>query len=318
MRSGRLARAGQITLGLLWLIDGALQFQPYMFGSSFVTTVLLPNAVGQPGVIGSPVIWVARLVEAHVALFNAFAATIEVLIGIGLLYRRTVRLALLVSFAWASGIWFSGEGLGMLFTGTANPLTGAPGAALLYILAGLQCWPRGAPRRREADGAELGLLGERGPRITCGALWLGLAALWLLPANRGAGAIHDAIAAAPSGRPWLSGILDAASAATVGRGTTIAIVMALTSATIGLAVLYGWHPQTFLGLAIGLSIVYWIVGQGLGGVFTGRATDVGTAPLMILLAWMLGRAQPQCSGWPGRVAQPLSASATPSGAGLPT
>ncbi|HEU5442483.1 MAG TPA: hypothetical protein VFU61_01580, partial [Steroidobacteraceae bacterium] len=111
--SGRAARAGQISLGLLWLIDGGLQFQPYMFGKSFVTGVLLPSAAGQPGFIGAPIGWVAHLIEPHVALFNAFAATLEVLIGLGLLHRRTVGAALAVSFAWAAGIWFGGEGLGM-------------------------------------------------------------------------------------------------------------------------------------------------------------------------------------------------------------
>ena len=47
--SERIARRSQIGLGLLWLIDGILQFQPYMFGKAFVTGVLLPSAAGQPG-----------------------------------------------------------------------------------------------------------------------------------------------------------------------------------------------------------------------------------------------------------------------------
>lgn len=92
-----MARRCQIALGLLWLIDGALQFQPYMFGKSFVTGVLLPSAAGQPNFIGTPITWLAHLVEPHVVLFNAFAAGLEVLIGVGLLYRRTVRPALAVS-----------------------------------------------------------------------------------------------------------------------------------------------------------------------------------------------------------------------------
>jgi hypothetical protein len=58
-------------------------------------------------------------------VFNAFASTLQVVIGLGLFYGRTVKPALLVSFIWATGIWFTGEGLGMLFTGTASPLTGA-------------------------------------------------------------------------------------------------------------------------------------------------------------------------------------------------
>ncbi len=100
--SERIVRRGQISLGLLWLIDGILQFQPYMFGRSFVTGVLLASAARQPSFIAAPITWIAHLVEPRVVLFNAFSASLEVLIGIGLLLRRTVRPALLVSFAWAS------------------------------------------------------------------------------------------------------------------------------------------------------------------------------------------------------------------------
>jgi hypothetical protein len=283
----RAARPSQITLGLLWLIDGALQSQPYMFGKSFVTTVLLPNRLGQPSFIGSPIGWIAHLIEPHVALFNTFAATIEVLIGVGLLYRRTVRAALAISFVWATGIWFAGEGLGMLFTGTASPLTGAPGAALLYVLAGLMCWPRKAATRVAPNSPAPGLLGDRTARLAYSAIWLGSAVLWLLPANSGSGAVHDAIARAPSGADWLSATLDAVSTATAGRGTTIAIALAIVSATIGLAVINGRHSHAFLVLAISLAVAYWIVGQGLGGVLTGQATDVGSAPAMILIASIL-------------------------------
>ncbi|HLH64337.1 MAG TPA: hypothetical protein VKV27_01420 [Solirubrobacteraceae bacterium] len=271
------------------MLDGALQFQPYMFGKTFITGVLLPNAAGQPRFIAAPIIWIAHLIEPHVALFNGFAATLQALIGLGLLYRRTVKPALLVSFVWALGIWFSGEGLGMIFTGNASPLTGAPGAALLYVLVGLMCWPRAGTlrARTRGRGAGSGLIGERGMRLTWAGLWLGSAALWLSPANDGASAVHDAIATAPSGVGWLSSVLSFAARITAGQGTTIAVALALLSATIGVAVLRSWHAKAFLGLAIAISVLYWIVGQGLGGVFTGQATDVSTAPLMILIAAIL-------------------------------
>ena len=71
----------------------------------------------------------------------------------GLLYRPTVKLALAVSFAWVLVVWWFGEGFGMLFMNMANPLTGAPGAVLLYAIVGLLVWPNGRPG---------GLLGVRG------------------------------------------------------------------------------------------------------------------------------------------------------------
>lgn len=279
----------QIVLGVIWLIDGALQFQPYMFGKTFITGVLLPNASGQPGIIASPILWIANLIEPHVVLFNAFAATLQVLIGAGLLYRRTVKPALLLSFVWAMGIWFTGEGLGMIFTGTANPLTGAPGAALLYVLVGLMCWPR-ARTVRTPDGrrvAKLGLIGERGARLAWAGIWLGSAALWLLPANDSSNAVHDAIAAVPAGAGWLASLLTETARMTAGHGTAIAIVMAAVSAAIAVAVLRDWHAKPFLILAIVISLAFWVFGQGFGCVLTGEATDVNAAPLMILIASIL-------------------------------
>jgi len=197
-------RTLQIALGLTWLLDGALQLQPFMFTRSFVTQIIPPNTSGQPGLVAAPIKLFDHLIEPRVALFNAFAATIQILIGLGLLFRPTVKAALLTSFAWAFGVWWIGEGLGGLLTGTASPLTGAPGAALLYLLAGLITWPRSRSQtRRNAAG---GVLGERGALGAWALLWLGSAALWLLPANRTADALRDQIARAPSGADWLSSI----------------------------------------------------------------------------------------------------------------
>lgn len=303
-----IARIGQVALGLLWFADGALQFQPYMFGQTFVTGVLLPASHGQPAIIGGPIVWMAHIVASHVALFNLGAATLQVLIGLGLLYRPAVKLSLIVSFVWASCIWFAGEGLGMIFTGTASPLTGAPGAAVLYVLASLICWPlTGAARKARRDAAV---------RRVWSVLWLGAAVLWLLPANDGPGSAHDAIATAPTGARWLSGILSSVAHGAAGRGTTIALVFAAISASIGISVLYRWHATAFLGLAIGVSAGYWVVGQGLGGVFTGQATDPGTAPVMIVTASLLlarehartptplGRFSPNTGPAPGLKAYP--------------
>jgi hypothetical protein len=284
----RVTRITQVILGLIWLIDGALQFQPYMFGKTFITGVIDPNAVGQPGVIADPIIWIAKLIEPHVGVFNGFAATLQVAIGLGLLCRRTVKPALLGSFAWALGIWFTGEGLGGIFSGTANPLTGAPGAALLYIVVGLMCWPRVARvARGETIMKRFGLLGDRGARGVWAILWLGSAALWLLPANDGSSAVHDAIVSVPTGAGWLTSLLSTAASASAGHGYEIAIAMAVLSAIVGIGVLRGRHLRPYLALGIAVSLVYWVIGQGFGGIFTGQATDVDAAPLIILIGSML-------------------------------
>jgi hypothetical protein len=272
----------QIALGLIWLIDGALQLQPFMFGRAFVTQIIAPNETGQPGLVALPIKLAAHLIEPRIALFNLFAVTIQVLIGIGLIYRPTAKAALLTSFGWALGVWWIGEGLGGLFTGTASPLTGAPGAALLYMLAGLIAWPQA--RRRTGRTAAGGLLGERGALTAWALLWLGSAALWLLPANRADDAVHDAVASAPSGARWLSSIHTALADASSGHGIAIAVGAASLSAAVGLAVLLARCAKPALALSISIGLVYLVIGQGIGGILTGSGTDPGTGPLIILLA----------------------------------
>ena len=55
-------------------------------------------------------------------------ALIQVGIGLGLLYRRTVKLALAASLVWAAIVWWLGEAFGMLFMNTAcrSPAHRAP------------------------------------------------------------------------------------------------------------------------------------------------------------------------------------------------
>ncbi|MGH3399019.1 MAG: hypothetical protein ACRDPO_30485, partial [Streptosporangiaceae bacterium] len=138
----------QLALGLVWLVDAALQFQPFMFTRGFVTQVIDPAAMGSPGVISRSVMGTGQLVLTHPALFNAAFATIQLALAAGLLWRRTTRLALAGTIVWALGVWWLGEGLGGLLTGTASPVTGAPGAALLYVVIAVLAWPRRADRDR--------------------------------------------------------------------------------------------------------------------------------------------------------------------------
>lgn len=272
----------QVALGLIWLVDGALQLQPFMFSRSFVTQIIAPNAIGQQGFVAAPVTYMAHLIEPRVALFNLFAAAIQLLIGLGLIYRPTVKVALPGIVLVGAGCLVDRRGLGGLLTGTASPLTGAPGAALLYVLVGLLAWPRAGCQTGSA--AARGVLGERGARAAWAALWLGSGVLWLMPANRAAGAVHDAIANAPSGAGWLSSIQSSVAAATAGQGLAIAIIAAVVSAVIGLAVLFDRGTKPLLALSVVIAVVYFVIGQGMGGVFTGSGTDPGTGPLLILLA----------------------------------
>lgn len=270
-------RTIQTLLGLLWLVDGALQFQSFMYSKGFIQ-MMMSNASGQPGWLASTITWAAHLAQRDLTVFNTLFALTQVLIGIGLLYRPTVKPALAVSFAWVLVVWWVGEGLGMLLTNTASPLTGAPGAVLLYAIIGLVVWPG------ERVG---GLLGVRGARMAWAILWLAMGWLWLLAANSSANATHDLISAAPSGASWLTSLQHAAANAAGGGGLVIALILASLSAMIGVAVAINWRAKTFLAVAIALNLAYWVLGQGLGGILTGSGTDPNAGPLFIVFALAL-------------------------------
>lgn len=277
-------RIGQVALGVIWCIDGLLKLQPYFF-HHFAGGVIDPNAAGQPGVIGEPIRWVGSVVKSAQTPFTLLASLGELSIGLGLLNQRTVRPALALSFAWALNVWLTGEGLGGLFTSsTPSPLTGVIGTAPIYIVVGLLLWPRAGSDRERTD---FGLLGSRGARVAWAALWLGAAALWLSPSNAGAGSLAGAFRGAPSGASWLSSLHSSAAGAVGGSGMTITLVLAVLSSEVALCVLWGRGTRPALLLSIPLSLGFWVLGEGFGGLFTGQATDVGTAPLMILLAAVL-------------------------------
>jgi hypothetical protein len=271
------ARTLQTVLGLIWLLDGGLQFQSFMYSKGFIK-MLTGNAAGQPGWLHDSVIWGAHLAQHNLTVYNTLFASVQVALGLGLLYRPTVKLALAASFGWVLIVWWFGEAFGMLFMNMANALTGAPGAVFLYALIGLIVWPNGRPG---------GLLGVRGARISWAVLWVLMGCLWLLAVNSSANATRTLINAAPSGMSWLSSVQSGFASAAKGNGLIIALVLAFLSFAIGIAVAVNWHPRRFLIAAIVLNLLYWVVGQGFGGIFAGGATDPNAGPLFVLLACAL-------------------------------
>lgn len=273
--TGCLARL-RLALGVCWLLDGLLQLQPFMFRSAFAATVLRPNAAGQPRIVGAPILVAAHLVARHPLPWNLAFAGVQLAIGLGLLSRRTQRWALAASFAWALGIWWLGEGLGGILAGTASPLTGAPGAALLYGALGLVAWPglQASTARAVARG------------LWC-AVWCGWGVLWYLPANRAPGGVRDAIAASALNAPtWLHGML-AAVARVVGMGGLGLAALAATVCVVVGAGVATRRPLPFVAVGIVLATLAWVVGQSAGGLSTGQATDPNTGPLVVLLGAVL-------------------------------
>ena len=282
------ARAIQIGLGVIWLLDGLLQLQPQMFGKNFADHVILPSAQGQPGIVAGAITHVAHLIAVQPAVIDTIFALVQILIGVGLLLRETVRPALVLSFGWALGVWAFGEGFGMLLTGMASPLTGAPGAALLYAAIGLLVWPRDAGPAVSGPAAAEGPLGERGGQAVWAVVWSGMGILWLLPANRAGGSISGAISGAVSGEPgWLAHVQLSVAHAFGGGGGAVAVVCGVLSFVIGLGPLVSRHTTVFLVAGAALALDYWMFGEAFGQIFTGLATDPNTGPLLVLLALAL-------------------------------
>jgi hypothetical protein len=152
-------------LGLLWLLDGALQFQPSMFRPAFLANLFGMATMGMPGPLSSVLFRATEVVTAHPVVWNAVFATVQVALGLGLLYRPAARFARPASIVWALSVWVAGEGVGGLFMPGMSALNGAPGAAVLYVFAALMLWPR----RRPDAGAERGTHteGTQAPGTAC-------------------------------------------------------------------------------------------------------------------------------------------------------
>jgi hypothetical protein len=292
----RAQRTLQIVLGLFWILDAALQFQPYMFSKNFVPTYILANASGQPTVIHWIITNVGHFLAPHVDVWNTLFALIQLGIGVGLLFRRTVRPALAVSFPYALGVWVFGEGLGAILTGSATALTGAPGSVLVYAVLGLMAWPRTAGASRHAavesptgvasSVAAQGLGGSITPLVAWGGFWILSAVLFVLPDNRTQSSIGSAISGMAPGSPrWYADFLTIVGSHLGSVGTPGAWLLAIGSLVIGLGPLVARRPGAFLWAGGLLAFVFWITGQGfVGGILTGSATDPNTGPLVILLA----------------------------------
>jgi hypothetical protein len=277
-------RSIQVGLGLMWLLDGGLQLQPYMFSHNFLVQTIGSMGSGQPALVQWTINTAAQIAIPYRVEFNALFALIRVAIGVGLIIgRRWVKRALIVSFAWALIVWWFGEGVGMILLGVASPLTGAPGAVLLYALVGVMAWP--ANKSFGISAASGGGLGDYYARVAWGGLWLLLAVLMMQPANRSANAFSSAFstAASFSGGPF-AGLNDGLASMSAGHGTLSAIVLAVLMAAIGIAVFLDWHRNLFLVVGSLLALFVWITAEYFGGIFTGQGTDPNSGPLFVLIA----------------------------------
>jgi hypothetical protein len=322
-RSVGLRRWLQVALGVIWVADAALQFQPYMFHPEFVTSIIEPAAAGSPAVIADPVMAASHLILRSVPVFNAAFAATQLVLGLGLLWQRTVRPALAGTAGWALAVWWVGEGAGGIFTGSASPLTGAPGAALLYVYLAALLWPPRLPcpasvapgsvapgsvapgsvapgsvapgcaapvsaapvSARAVSVAGNSRLGPRGSRQLWLLLW-GSSAYFLLQGPVSApGALSSALAGLADGEPgWLASLDRSAASAAGAHGGIICMLLAVIFALIAAAVYVPAATRLALVTAAVSAAAIWVLTENLGEMLTGTGTDPGTGPLLVLLA----------------------------------
>jgi hypothetical protein len=282
----------QLALAAIWMLDAVLQYQPFMYTKAF-SRMLAGTAAGNPGVVARPIVWQAGLLEHHLALANTVFATIQLLLGLGIAFRPTTRLALGASIAWAFGVWWFGEGLGGVLSGTASPVNGAPGAVIIYALLAVLLWP--ADRQRSASFIAARAAGAPAARALWLMLWLSLAWFALTPANRAPQALRDMTAGMEGGEPgWLAGIDRAAASLLAGRGLAASITLAAVLAAVGVGV-YLPRPaaRVTLVLSIALAAVIWVFGEDFGAILAGGGTDPNSGPMLAILALVY---------WPARAA----------------
>jgi len=120
-------RVLHLVLAAIWLLDGVLQYQSFMYTDAF-GQMTGGTAAGNPGVIARPISWNAALVEHHLILLNTVFATLQLLLA---------RSMLILGLVVAAFIWVFGEAFGQILAGGGTDPNSGPLLALLALVY----WP---------------------------------------------------------------------------------------------------------------------------------------------------------------------------------
>ena len=286
LKRGRLAPLGPAqlrwALALLWILDAGLQLQPAMFTRAFTGNVLYNAALMyQPAGLETILYQVAAIEAAHLVALTILIASVQLLIGAGLLSSRLSRPALLVSVIWALLVWTFGQGLGFLATGTAMIEFGAPGSALMYVAIAALAWPRSAPAGASPARDLLG------PWLWSGYWALG--ALLHLPLRFPAGAVLAYnLQTAAQLQP---GPLQPVDYHLARYADSHSLPISVSLAALELALALGVWPSRWrrptLAIGLLLTAAFWVLGEAMGGILGGLGTDPSTGPVVAILALSL-------------------------------
>jgi cytochrome oxidase Cu insertion factor (SCO1/SenC/PrrC family) len=300
----------RITFGILWVFDGLLQIKGSM-PEDLPSGVLTPAATSSPG-------WVQHLVNVGATIWSdhpvsAAAATMWIQVGIGMFLLvaprgRWSRSAGAVSAGWGLVVWVFGEAFGGIFAPGSSWLVGTPGAALIYVVAGvLVALP---DSRWESDMLGKGLI-----RII-GLFFIGMGILQAWP-GRGfwsgqalpggtpgtlTSVVHQ-MARVPQPSLLSSGVRSFGSF-DAAHGWAVNLVVVVLLMGIGVAFVSGRRSLLRLGViaGAGLCLANWVLVQDFG--FLG---SVGTDPnSMIPMAALFTAAYLAVVRQPAVVTQPAA------------
>jgi hypothetical protein len=285
-----------------------------MFTKAFASQVLSPSAQGEPGFVKGPIHFGINLFLTSPAIFNGLFALTQLTIGGLILYKRSVKLGLILSVIWGAIVWVFGEAYGGIFSGHTLLLMGAPGAVLLYVVLALAVMPGEKEESPKHNQVAYWLV------IIWAIFWIGGGIYQLLPGQNTTSDISSMLSSnAESAPKWLSSLdngsaklvkdaggsskhietskeMDMTSSQmanmsspvptiiTVNSGYWFIILLAFAQIYIGVAALLpGLWRISAIYLGIVLSLIFWIVGQDIGGLYCGLATDPSTGPLFVLM-----------------------------------
>jgi cytochrome oxidase Cu insertion factor (SCO1/SenC/PrrC family) len=279
----------RVGFGLLWVFDGILQAQPKM-AIGLPSQVIGPIAATSPRWVQHLVNWAGTSWSYHPMQAGASAVWIQAGIGIWMLvaaHGPWSRLAGVAGVGWGLVVWVFGESFGGIFAPGLTWLFGAPGAVLLYCVAGaLVALPGRAWR-----SPRLGRLTLAG----IGLFLLGMAVLQAWP-GRGfwQGELHGrpgtlagmvaAMAATPQPH-LLSAWVTAFGSFTAAHGFAVNLFVVAALAVTGMAFLSG-RPELIRPTLVFFTVVCladWVFIEDFG-FLGGLGTDPNSMIPFVLLA----------------------------------
>src|SRR5450631_3416490 len=282
-------RVLRIGFGLLWLLDGLLQVQPGM-AAGLPSRVIEPAAAGSPAWVQHLINWAGTAWSYHPIQAGAAAVWIQVGIGLWLLAAPrgiSGRLAGLASVAWGLIVWVFGEAFGGIFAPGLTWLLGAPGAALVYVVAGgLLALPDRSWRTPRLGRAVLAGFGLFLMGMAVLQAWPGRG-FWQGSQNGQPGTLTGMIQSmTQASQPrFLYDLVSGFESVVRGNGFAVNLVAVIALAAIGVAFLTGRRAVIRPALAafVLLCLADWVLVEDFG-FLGGLGTDPNSMIPMALLA----------------------------------